>query len=156
VGERQSRGTHSLGSGSGTGVEASRRRALSRFWPSSRHCHLVTDPTVDCMARDMAAAQGLDPGRFWRRGLVDRRVPPLLGCSMSPASSRRLSDKTVDVRGRRPSRMRSARLAPGLARIAASRAWSDLTAGLGFVACLLLPSTPLPGIDSYHAASLSL
>jgi hypothetical protein len=30
------------------------------------------------------------------------------------------------VRGRRPSRMRSARLACGLARITASKAWSDL------------------------------
>src|SRR6516164_11423162 len=53
---------------------------------------------------------------------------PLLGCSTSPASSRRLSDKTVDVRGRRPSRMRSARLELGLARITASKAWSDLAA----------------------------
>src|SRR6516164_4705298 len=29
------------------------------------------------MARDMAAAQGLDPGRFLGRGLVDRRVHTL-------------------------------------------------------------------------------
>src|SRR6516225_11437885 len=65
---------------------------------------------------------------------------PLLGCSTSPASSRRLSDKTVDVRGRRPSRMRSARLAPGLARITASKAWSDLAADRRFgVGLLLLP-----------------
>jgi hypothetical protein len=43
--------------------------------------------------------------------------------------SRRFKLATVDFRGRRPSRMRSARLAPGFARITESKAWSDLTAG---------------------------
>ena len=53
--------------------------SLSRFWPSSRNRHLVADPTVGRMARNMPAAQGLDPGRFRRRGLVDHRVHTLAG-----------------------------------------------------------------------------
>src|SRR6516162_5789913 len=73
-------------------------------------------------------------GGAWSTALYS----PLLGCSTSPASSRRLSDKTVDVRGRRPSRMSSARLAPGLARITASKAWSDLAADRRVGAGLLL------------------
>jgi hypothetical protein len=53
------------------------------------------------------------------------------------------------VRGRRPSRMRSARLASGLARITVSKAWSDLAAGLDFGACLFLPlSVGMLGLSS--------
>src|SRR6516164_7578147 len=106
------------------------------------------------MARSWLPLKGSTQADFgggaWSTGVYT----PLLGCSTSPASSRRLSDKTVDVRGRRPSRMRSARLAPGLARITASSGWSDLTAGLGFVACLLLPE-PSAGTLAFGSLSFA-
>ena len=51
--------------------------------------------------------------------------------------------------------MRSARLAPGLARITASKVWSDLAAGLGFGACLLLASLSA-GTLAFGSLSLTL
>ena len=59
---------------------------------------IVSDPTVGRMARDMAAAQGLDPGRFRRRGLVDRRVHALAGMLYEP----RLLETLERQDGRRP------------------------------------------------------
>src|SRR6516165_8637445 len=50
------------------------------------------------MARDMAAAQGLDPGRFRRRGLVDRRVHTLAGMLDKPGLLETLERQD----GRRP------------------------------------------------------
>jgi hypothetical protein len=50
--------------------------------------------------------------------------------------------------------MRSARLAPGLARITASKALSDLTADCGRGACLLLPSS-LAGTLAFGSVSLT-
>ena len=57
--------------------------SLNRFWASSRRRHLVADSTVGCVARDMPAAQWVDPCRF-RRGLVDRPVLTLGGMLDEP------------------------------------------------------------------------
>ena len=57
--------------------------SLRRFWPSSHRRHLVADPTVGRVARDMPAAQWVDPYRF-RRCLVDRPVLTLAGVLDEP------------------------------------------------------------------------
>ena len=64
-------------------VTSPRNRLLNSFWPFSRRRHLVADSTVGRVARDMPAAQWVDPCWF-RRGLVDRPVLTLAGMLDEP------------------------------------------------------------------------
>ena len=57
--------------------------SLNRFWPLSRHGHLVADPALGRVARDIPAAQWVDPCRF-RRAFFNRPVLTLAGMLDEP------------------------------------------------------------------------
>jgi hypothetical protein len=104
---------------------------------SSRHRHLIADPTIGRMARDMPTAHGFDPSRFRCRNFVDYPVLALTGMLDEPRHLEPL--ERGDGRPARPP-PEPDEVGETRVRVGASKAWSDLAAGLDFGAGLFLPS----------------
>ena len=94
----------------------------SEFWRlSSCQRHLVADSTVGRVARYALARERLDPSRRFRHRALSESGSttvhlPRSACATRPAFSRRLSDDTVELRGRPFIRMISVKRAHGFAR----------------------------------------